>query len=128
LLKDLEEVCALSEQYGLKGEVSVGEVRKLIEKFKDARAKEVSEQVEAIVTGEDVAARMTAIAKLDIQTHALLVEFSETCSKFLHERAGKAQGKILTWTTEVVETKKSEVDRILTELEDAVTPFAKGNE
>lgn len=128
LLKDLLEVCALSEQHGLKGEVSVVEVRKLIEKFKDARAKEVSEQVEAIVTGEDIAAHMTALAKLDIQTHALLVEFSATCSKFLHERAGKAQGKILTWTTEVVETKKSEVDRILKELEEAVTPFAKGNE
>lgn len=127
LLKDLEEVCLLSEQHGLKGEVTVGQLRKLAEKFKDARAKEVGEQVEAIVSGDDPATRMTAIARLDIQTHALLVEFAGTCSKFLKERAGKAQGKILAWTPEVVEMKKANVDEILQELEDAAAPFGKEN-
>lgn len=125
LLKDLEEVCALSEQHGLKGEVTVGQLRKLAERFKNARAKEVSEQVEAIVSGDDAPTRMTAIARLDIDTHALLVEFAETCSKFLKERASKAQGQILAWTPEVVEMKKSSVDEILKELEDAAAPYEK---
>ena len=128
LLKDLEEVCALSEQHGLKGEVAVGQIRRLAEKFKDARAKEVSEQVEAIVSGDDPATIMTAIASLDIQTHALLVEFVETCSKFLKERAGRAKGQILTWTPEVVEMKKTEVESILKELEDAVAPYSEAKE
>ncbi len=127
LLKDLEEVCSLSEQHGLKGEVTVGQLRKLAEKFKDARAKEVGDQVEAIVSGDDPATRMTAIARLDIQTHALLVEFAETCSRFLKERAGKAQGKILAWTQEVVEKKKTKVDEVLQELEHAVAPYRKEN-
>ena len=125
LLKDLEEVCSLSEQHGLKGDVTVGQLRKLAEKFKDARAKEVGEQVEAIVSSDDMATRMTAIARLDIQTHALLVEFTETCSKFLKERANKAQGQILAWTPKVVEMKKAHVDEILQELEDAVAPYRK---
>lgn len=127
LLKDLEEVCSLSEQRGLRGEVTVGQVRRLAERFKDARAKEVSEQVEFIASGDDPATIMTAMARLDIQTHALLVEFVETCSKFLKERAGKAQGQILTWTPEVVETKKAEVESILKELEDAVAPYGEAN-
>jgi hypothetical protein len=70
---------------------------------------------------------MTAIARLDIQTHALLVEFAETCSRFLKERAGKAQGKILAWTQEVVEKKKTKVDEVLQELEHAVAPYRKEN-
>lgn len=125
LLKDLENVCSLSEQHGLKGEVTVGQLRILAGKFKDARAKEVGEQVEAIFSSDDEATRMTAIARLDIQTHALLVEFAETCSKFLKERANKAQGQILAWTPEVVEMKKATVDEILQELENAVVPFEK---
>ncbi len=125
LLKDLEEVCSLSEQHGLKGDVTVGQLRKLAENFKDARAKEIGEQVEAIVSSDDLATRMTAIARLDIQTHALLVEFAETCSKFLKERANKAQGQILAWTPEVVEMKKATVDEILRELENAVVPYEK---
>lgn len=127
LLKDLEEVCSLAEQHGLKGDVSVGQVRNLAERFKDARAKEAGEQVEAIVTGDDLGARMSAIAKLDIQTYALLVEFAETCSKFLKERAGKAENKILQWTQEVVEIKKDNVDAILEELEEAVKPYRKSD-
>ena len=127
LLKDLEEVCSLSEQYGLKGDVTVGQVRKLAARFKEARVKEVGEQVEAIVSGNDLAARMTAIARLDIQTHAMLVEFAETCSRFLKERAGKAQSQILAWTPEVVEMKKANVDEILQVLEDAVVPYGKDN-
>jgi len=127
LLKDLEEVCSLSEQHALKGDVSVSKLRMLAEKFKDARVKEVGEQVEAIVSGDDPATRMTAIARLDIQTHALLVEFAETCSKFLKERAGKAQCRILAWTPDVVEMKKADVDKILQELEDAVAPYSKDN-
>ena len=127
LLKDLEEVCSLSEQYGLRGEVTVGQVRKLAEKFKDARAKEVGEQVEAIVSDDDLATRMTAIARLDVNTFALLVEFAELCSRFLKERANKAQSQILAWTQEVVEMKKANVAEILKELEDAVTPYQKEN-
>lgn len=127
LLKDLEEVCSLSEQHGLNGEVTVGQLRKLTGKFKEARAKEVGEQVEAIISSDDLATRMTAIARLDIQTHALLVEFAETCSKFLKERANKAQGQILAWTPEVVEMKKATVDEILQELENAVVPYEKDN-
>ena len=125
LLKDLEEVCSLSQQRGLKGEVTVGQIRKLAEKFKDARAKDVSEQVDAIVSGDDLGAKMTAIAKLDIATHELLVQFTRTCSSFLKERAGKAQSQILAWTPEVVETKKAGVDEILRELEEAVAPYKK---
>ena len=127
LVKDLQEVCSLSEQYGLKGEITVGQLRSVIEKFKEARAKEVSEQVEAIVSGDDLATRMTAIARLDIQTLSLLVEFTDSCSKFLKERAGKAQSRILAWTPDVVEKKKLSVDEILQELEDAITPFGKND-
>lgn len=125
LLKDLEGVCSLAEQHGLKGDVTVGQVRKLAEKFKESRSKEVSEQVDAIVSGDDLGARMTAIAKLDIETHQMLVEFAETCSRFLKERAGKAQGQILAWTPQVVEMKKASVDEILQELETAVAPYQK---
>jgi hypothetical protein len=127
LLKDLEDVCSLAEQRGLKGEITVGQVRKLAEKFAVAPVKDVGKQVEAIVAGDDLATRMSAIAQLDIQTHAMLVEFAETCSKFLKERAGKAQGQILAWTPEVVETKKAGVDEILQELEDAVARYGKAN-
>jgi hypothetical protein len=127
LLNDLEEVCSLAEQHGLKGDVSVGQVRKLAEKFNGARAKDAGKQVDAIVTGDDLGTRMSAIAKLDIQTHALLVEFAETCSKFLKERAGKAENKILQWTDEVVEIKKANVDAILQELEEAVKPYGKSD-
>ena len=70
---------------------------------------------------------MTAIARLHIEGYGLLLEFTETCSKFLRERAGKAQGQILAWTQEVVETKKAQVDEILHELECAVSPYKKEN-
>jgi predicted PilT family ATPase len=129
LLKDLEEVCVLSEQRGLRGEISVEQIRKLAEKFnKTLRLRDVSEQVENIVLSDDLPTRMTAIARLETQTHSLLVEFSDTCSKFLQERAGKAQGQILAWTEEVVEMKKAEVESILNELENAVVPFGEENE
>jgi hypothetical protein len=127
LLKDVEEVCALTEQHGLKGEVTVGQLRKLMGSFKDARVKEAGEQVEAIVSGDHLGSQMSAIAKLDIKTHALLVEFSETCSKFLKERLGKAEGQIVTWTDEVVESKKESVDEILKELEAATEPYREAN-
>jgi len=127
LLKDLEEVCSLSEQRGLKGDVPVHEVRKLAEKFKEARVKDVGEQVDAIASSDDLAMRMSAIARLDIDTFAVLVEFAETCSRFLKERANKAQSQILAWTPEVVEMKKANVEEILNELEDAITPYQKEN-
>jgi len=125
LIKDLTDVCTLSEQHGLKGEVTVSEIRKLVEKFKETRAKEVSDQVDAINFCADRGAQLTAIAKLDIDTLALLVEFVKTCSRFLKERANKAHGQILAWTPEVVETKKANVAEILKELEVAVTPYQK---
>ena len=128
LINDLEEVCMLSEQHGLKGEVSVGEIRKLLERFKHARVKEVSAQVESIVSGGDFGNQLTAIAKLDAETHALLVSFADTCSRFLKERATKARGQISDWTTKVVNNKKAEVDGYLQELENAVIPYAKVDE
>lgn len=127
LLKDLEEVCAMTEQHGLKGEIKVSEVRALISRFREAGVKEASDQVEAIVGGDDLGSQMTAIARLDIKTHALLVQFAETCSKFLQERAGKAEGKILDWTEEVVQTKKESVDELLAELETATEPYRESN-
>jgi len=127
LLGDLEDVCALTEQHGLKGAITVGQIRKLMASFKDSRAKAASEQLEAIVSGDDLGSRMSAIAKLDIKTHAMLVEFSATCSHFLRERSGKAEGQILTWTDEVVETKKSNLDAILKDLEAATEPYREAN-
>jgi hypothetical protein len=125
LLDDLQEVCSLAEQHGLKGDVPVGQIRKLAEQFKDARAKEVGGQVEAIVASDDLGVRMSAIAKLDICTHTLLVAFADTCSRFVKERAGKAENKIVQWTEEVVELKKAHVDAILQELEEAVRLYGK---
>jgi hypothetical protein len=102
-------------------------LRKLSEQFKDARAKETGEQVDAIVNSNDLGSRMSSIAKLDVHTHALLVAFSETCARFLRERMGKAQGRIVTWTEAVVESKKAVVDEVLKDLEDAVAPYRKAN-
>ncbi|TWT52266.1 protein DpdH [Allorhodopirellula solitaria] len=126
LLKDLESVCTLSQQYGLLGEVSVNQIRKLAEKFKTAPVVDAGKQVDAIVNGDDIATQMTAIARLDIETHALLVEFAQTCARFLQERAGKAETKILAWEPDVVEKKKLDVDEILQTLEEAVAPYKKG--
>ena len=103
----------------------MNQVRKLAEKFREAPVKEVGKQVDAIVSGDDIGTQMTAIARLDIQTHALLVEFAQTCAQFLRERAGKAQNQILAWTPEVVEKKKTDVDELLQALEAAVTPYKK---
>ena len=125
LLKDLESVCTLSQQYGLSGDISVNQVRQLAERFREAPVKEVGKQIDAIVSGDDLPAQMTAIAKLDIETHTLLVEFSQTCAQFLRERAGKAQNKILAWSADVVERKKLDVDEILKTLEEAVVPYQK---
>jgi hypothetical protein len=125
LLKDLESVCTLSQQYGLTGDISVNQIRQLAERFREAPVKEVGKQVDAIVSGDDLPEQMTAIAKLDIATHALLVEFSQTCGQFLRERAGKAQNKILAWSADVVEKKKLDVDEILKTLEEAVVPYQK---
>jgi hypothetical protein len=119
LLNDLEEVCTLAEQHGLRGETSVGHVRKLAAAFRDARSKDASKQVEAIVAGKDLGSRMSAIAMLDLKTHALLVDFVETCSSFLRERSGQAESQIVDWTEEVVEVTKAKVDAILSELEAA---------
>jgi hypothetical protein len=127
LLKDLDSVCTLSQQYGLSGDISVNQVRNLAAKFSEAPGKEVGKQVDAIVSGDDLATQMTAIAKLDIETHALLVEFAQICAQFLRERAGKAQSTILAWSPDVVEKKKSEVDDILQTLEQAVMPYRKGD-
>lgn len=125
LLKDLESVCTLSQQRGLSGEVTVNQVRKLLGRFNDAPVKEVGTQVDAIVNSDNIAAQMTAIARLNIEAHALLVEFAQTCAHFLKERAGKAQNQILTWTPEVVEKKKADVDEILQTLEVELTPYQK---
>jgi hypothetical protein len=127
LIKNLNEVCTLLEKYGLKGDVSVSQIRKLLEKFKDAPVKAVGGQVEAIVSGSDTPALMTAIAELDNQAHALLVEFVETCSSFLKERSSEAQGHVADWTPEVVTAKTNEVAGILEELDGAVSPFGKGS-
>ena len=117
LICDLLKVCDFSDKHGLKGDVTVAQVRKLAEDFRNAKAKEVGEQVEAITNGDDLGNRMTAIARLDIKTHAFLVQFTDTCAKFLKERSGKAEGQIISWGDDVVKTAKQSVDEILAELE-----------
>jgi hypothetical protein len=124
LVSDLEEVCALTQQHGLMGEVTVPQIKKLLEEFKQARAKEVGKQVDQIVNNQDLGSQMSAIATLDIQTLEQLARFCEWCAKFLKERLGKAKSQIITWTQEVVESKKSEVDAILADMETAAKPFS----
>jgi hypothetical protein len=125
LIRDLLEVCDLSEKHGLGGAVQTGQVRKLAEEFRTAKAKEVGEQVEAIVTSEDIGTRMSAIAKLDIGTLEFLKQFSEICSQFLRERSGKATGQILNWTDDVVESSKTDVDALLADLEKAALSYTE---
>ena len=127
LLRDLLEVCDLSEKHGLKGDVPIGQIRKLVEDFRNARAKDVGVQVAAIINSDDLGNRMSAIASLDIKTHALLVEFTDTCAKFLKERSGKAAGQIMNWRDDVVETAKQSVDAILAELELAASPYTESD-
>lgn len=124
LLRDLNEVCDLSQQQGLTGTVTVPQIKRLIEQFQSAKVKEVSKQVEEITSNNDLGSRMSAIASLDIQTHAFLVDFAAECSMFLRERLGKAESTIIKWSKEVVETKRSEVDAILKDLEEAAATFA----
>jgi hypothetical protein len=125
LIRDLLEVCDLSEQYDLDGNVTTRQVRELIEAFRTAKAKEVGEQVEVIMNKEDFGTRMTAIARLDIQTLAFMKRFTEVISQFLKERSGKASGKILDWNDEVVETAKQQVDSILNELESVASNYTE---
>lgn len=125
LIRDLVEVCDLSEKHGLNGVVSVAQVRKLAEDFRNVKAKEVGEQVEAIAKGDDLGNCMSAIARLDIKAHIFLAEFTETCAKFLKERSGKAVGQIMNWSDDVVETAKQSVDEILAELEVAASPYTE---
>ena len=125
LIRDLVEVCDLSEKHGLGGTVSIGQVRKLAEDFRTTKAKEVGEQVEAITTGEDLGTRMSAIARLDIETLAFLKTFTETCAQFLKERSGKAAGQIMNWTDDVVESSKADVDSLLADLEDAAMSYTE---
>ncbi|MBX3418329.1 MAG: ATP-binding protein [Pirellulaceae bacterium] len=125
LIRDLVDVCDLSEKHGLGGTVSVGQVRKLAEEFRTAKAKEVGEQVEAITNSEDLGARMSAIAKLDIGTLAFLKTFTSTCAQFLKERSGKAAGQIMNWTDAVVESSKADVDALLADLENAAISFTE---
>lgn len=124
LTRDLDEVCALAQQYGLTGEVTAQQFKKMTEDFRSARAKEVSKQADSIVNSPDFGSQLSAIASLDIHTHSLLIRFTETCSKFLKERLGKADSQIVAWTAEVVETKKAEVDSILEELQSSAAPYA----
>jgi hypothetical protein len=107
--------------------VTVGQVRKLTEDFRNAKVKEIGDQVEAITNGDDVGKRMTAIARLDIKTHAFLVQFTDTCTMFLKERSGKAVGQILDWSDDVVETAKQSVDEILVDLEVATRPYSESD-
>lgn len=127
LIRDLIEVCNFSEKHGLKGDVTVGQVRKLTEDFRNAKVKEIGDQVEAITNGDDVGNRMTAIARLDIKTHTFLVEFTDTCAKFLKERLGKAAGQIINWGDDVVETAKQSVDEILVDLEVATHLYSESD-
>jgi hypothetical protein len=123
LLKDLGEVCALVEQQGLTGEISVGQIRKLMETFQAARVKEVSKQVEEICGSQELGNTMSALARLDLGAQSFLLDFTAKCSKFLRERSGQAKNRIIEWSEEVVESKQREVDSILQELELAATPM-----
>ena len=80
LVSDLEEVCLLSQQHGLTGEITLHQIKKLVEEFKQARAKEVGKQVDQIVNNQDLGSQMSAIAALDIETLELLARFTETCA------------------------------------------------
>ncbi len=125
LIRDLAEVCDLSEKHGLGGNVSVVQVRKLAEDFRTAKAKEVGEQVAAITNGEDLGTQMSAIAKLDIDTLTFMKTFAETCAQFLKEKSSKATGQIMTFTDDVVESSKADIDEILAELEISAMPYVE---
>ncbi len=125
LIRNLVEVCDLSEKHGLGGTVSIGQVRKLVEEFRTAKAKEVGEQVAAITNGEDLGTQMSAIAKLDIDTLTFMKTFAESCAQFLKEKSSKATGQIMTFTEDVVESSKADIDEILAELEISVMPYVE---
>jgi hypothetical protein len=125
LIRDLLEVCDLSEKQGVLGVVGVSEVRKLAEAFRSASVVDIGKQVGAIINSEDFGIRMSAIASLDIKTHAFLVEFTDKCAKFLKERLGKAAGQIINWGDDVVESAKQSVDEIFVQLEVATRPYSE---
>jgi hypothetical protein len=125
LIHDLVEVCDLSEKHGLGGTVSIGQVRKLAEEFRTTKAKEVGEQVAAITNGKDLGTQMSAIAKLDIETLTFMKTFAETCAQFLKEKSSKATGQIMTFTDDVVESSKSDIDDILVDLENSAMPYVE---
>ncbi len=125
LIRDLTEVCDLSEKHGLGGTVQTGLVRKLSEEFRTTKAKEVGEQVQAIISSEDIGTRISAIAKLDNGTLAFLKTFTGTCAQFLKERSGKATGQIMNWTDDVVASSKAEIDALLADLENAAIPYTE---
>lgn len=125
LIRDLVEVCDLSEKYGLGGTVTVGQVRKLAEEFKTTKAKELGEQVAAIINGEDLGTQMSAIAKLDIETLTFMKTFAETCAQFLKEKSSKATGQIMNYSDDVVESSKASIDDILADLENSAMPYVE---
>ena len=125
LIRDLLAVCDFSEKQGVLGVVGVSEVRKLAEAFRSASVVDIGKQVEAIINSEDFGIRMSAIASLDIKTHAFLVKFTDTCAIFLKERLGKAAVQIIDWGDDVVETAKQSLDEILVQLEVATRPYSE---
>jgi gas vesicle protein len=125
LIRDLLEICGLSEQHGIGGDVTVGQVRELVEKFRTAKAKEVGDQVKAITNSEDRGTLMSEIAKLDIETLTFLKTFTEKCTQFLKDRSGKVANKIITWKDDVVESSKADVDTLLADLENAAISFTE---
>ena len=127
MIRDLLEVCDLSEKQGVLGIVGVSEVRKLAEAFRSASVVDIGKQVGAIINSEDFGIRMSAIASLDIKTHAFLVEFTDKCAKFLKERLGKAAGQIINWGDDVVESAKQSVDEIFVQLEVATRPYSESD-
>ena len=127
LVKTFEEIIETAQKNGLPGEVTSGQMKKLVEAFRAARSKEVLDQIKVIEENESGGAMLSAIAMLDGQTHKLLVEFAEKGARYVKERIGAAQSKIGDWTDEVVKSKTDEVDNLLAELETIATEFSGGN-
>lgn len=126
LIKTFEEIIETAQKNGLSGEVTSGQMKKLVEAFREARSKEVLDQIKVIAEHESGGAMLSAIAMLDGQTHKLLVEFADQGARYVKERINAAQSKIGDWTDEVVESKTAEVDNLLAELETIAIELSGG--
>lgn len=122
ILKQVIELCA---KHGVSGSTTANAVSKQIERFQNARTAEVLQQVRLIEQDSQGGPLMSAIARLDVQAHSVLVDFATTCSTFLAERVATLQAELETWTDSVLIAKTKEVDRILEGLEITAKRFVE---